>query len=56
MKHVTSDIEEVIHAAIIDDDDEMRRGLRTIIEQAEGFVASILEAVQRLSRHSMKTL
>lgn len=32
--------EQLIHVAIIDDDDETRRGLRRIIEQADSFLCS----------------
>jgi DNA-binding NarL/FixJ family response regulator len=34
------DADEAIHVAIIDDDDEMRKGIRRIIDQAEGFTCT----------------
>ncbi len=40
MKRQITETDDVIQVAIVDDDDEMRRGLRTIIEQAEGFVCA----------------
>jgi DNA-binding NarL/FixJ family response regulator len=40
MKRQISETDDVIQVAIVDDDDEMRRGLRAIIEQAEGFVCT----------------
>jgi len=34
------DADDIIHVAIIDDDDEMRRGIRRIIDQTDGFACS----------------
>lgn len=40
MKRDHQETEEVIHVAIVDDDDEMRRGLRKIIESEDGFLCA----------------
>ncbi len=48
MKHNNSEATEAIHVAIIDDDDEMRKGLRKIIEQADGFVCSDFNSGSKL--------
>ncbi len=40
MKRQISENDELIQVAIVDDDDEMRRGLRTIIEQEESFTCT----------------
>ncbi|HTR82736.1 MAG TPA: response regulator transcription factor [Bacteroidota bacterium] len=40
MKSSIEDTDELIHVAIIDDDDDMRRGLRKIVELEKGFTCS----------------